>query len=632
MRFGEKNYNASGQVLIVGLIIVLILLLTIFIFFDIHNIIRAKIKVETAEQAAALAGARWQGESLNLIGELNLLIANEAILNSSAVQTPAGIVEIRNRMSAGVKAINELQTRVAFMGPLIGLSAAQQAAKNNGISAKNSGYDIDLYRFSIENNEPEEQSKYPDKVNGFLWKTPYKSMLSDIYFSGVAVRPSGNANGIENIQPQFLADETFYHAVLGAHQGGRVWCHYWLRILVKKPDSYFEGKSWYMPDYLDLQKHFIKQSEIYSLYVNLDESNLMLDYYEDFINLLNRPGVAVLAEFEPNNIFNDIPDRSLCRFFIYDNRYYPNRFGYNGPDVFSNYSMWHKGLWLRGELKKNFVFGGAVAYAEAEQNTAVVTNFKSGKNSKEKIQELAQEKQLYQVHIGGNFGAVAKAFSSKYNPIDVPIVSPIFDEVTLIPGTLHGVRRFSMTIPFVEKFIKYLAEFNVDIHQPVPEPPAGTDFMLEALQIMADPNFRRLGYNVDFPGLETIDYKLLFGDSYKYPERKNGAGWLQQACVRNMKNPPPDAKEGRIYIYTHDIGEALNEKLRKEYEKSNHTKPLIQYMVPEVNEEWIFYGDRYLIRLNGKILDNENDPYEGCGAFYGNGGSSGNVNTGPSHL
>ena len=164
MRFGEKNYNASGQVLIVGLIIVLILLLTIFIFFDIHNIIRAKIKVETAEQAAALAGARWQGESLNLIGELNLLIANEAILNSSAVQTPAGIVEIRNRMSAGVKAINELQTRVAFMGPLIGLSAAQQAAKNNGISAKNSGYDIDLYRFSIENNEPEEQSKYPDKV------------------------------------------------------------------------------------------------------------------------------------------------------------------------------------------------------------------------------------------------------------------------------------------------------------------------------------------------------------------------------------------------------------------------------------------------------------------------------------
>ena len=50
----------EGQVLLLGIVIMLVLLLAILFLFDIHNVIRAKFKTETAQQAAALAAANWQ--------------------------------------------------------------------------------------------------------------------------------------------------------------------------------------------------------------------------------------------------------------------------------------------------------------------------------------------------------------------------------------------------------------------------------------------------------------------------------------------------------------------------------------------------------------------------------------------
>ena len=63
----------SGQVLLVGVIMMVVLLIAMLVLFDVHNVIRAKLKTETAQQAAALTGADWQKESLNLVGEVNLL-------------------------------------------------------------------------------------------------------------------------------------------------------------------------------------------------------------------------------------------------------------------------------------------------------------------------------------------------------------------------------------------------------------------------------------------------------------------------------------------------------------------------------------------------------------------------------
>ena len=131
-----------------GLVMILILLFAIFFFFDIHNVIRGKMKLETAEQAAALAAARWQAESLNLIGEINLLIATENVLLSENITVPDTDIFKDNaedgedilankkyaRGHARVLALNEMQSRITFIGPLLALAAAQQTAKNNGIN------------------------------------------------------------------------------------------------------------------------------------------------------------------------------------------------------------------------------------------------------------------------------------------------------------------------------------------------------------------------------------------------------------------------------------------------------------------------------------------------------------------
>ena len=101
----------SGQVLFLGLIMLLVLFFAIFLFFDIHNVIRGKIKLETAEQSAALTAAAWQAKSLNLIGELNLLIAAESVWSNTAIDIPEHIkdeAKIEKAYDKFDKCLNEL--------------------------------------------------------------------------------------------------------------------------------------------------------------------------------------------------------------------------------------------------------------------------------------------------------------------------------------------------------------------------------------------------------------------------------------------------------------------------------------------------------------------------------------------
>ena len=142
----------SGQVLLLGVVMMTMLLLLILYSFDIHNLIRAKFKTETAQQAAALAGADWQKESLNLIGEINLIKACESMMcGDDRWDVPLPEIKkddpesrrrylevLRSRMAL----LSEMQTRISFIGPVIGFAAAQQAAKANGLSPiGNSGDD-----------------------------------------------------------------------------------------------------------------------------------------------------------------------------------------------------------------------------------------------------------------------------------------------------------------------------------------------------------------------------------------------------------------------------------------------------------------------------------------------------------
>ena len=204
----------SGQVLFLGLIMLLVLFFAIFLFFDIHNVIRGKIKLDTAEQAAALTAATWQAKSLNLIGELNLLVAAESVWSNPAIEIPENVrldaekekEEAQKNGStlnytvaeqnARVLALNEMQSRITFIGPLIALASAQQAAIHNGINTitessksekdKNKKDTLNLaddFREYFNRLDDPNNIYYSSNnviIKGYKWLEPYKALLKEI--------------------------------------------------------------------------------------------------------------------------------------------------------------------------------------------------------------------------------------------------------------------------------------------------------------------------------------------------------------------------------------------------------------------------------------------------------------------
>ena len=124
--------GSGGQTIVFLLMALTILMFALLWNVDLHRLVAGKTHAQNAGDAAALSAARWQGESLNLVGELNLMHALALSANDTAA----------------VDAITSMQARICFTGPLAGLVTAQIAAKNNRVYNENSSYSGDiLYRF-----------------------------------------------------------------------------------------------------------------------------------------------------------------------------------------------------------------------------------------------------------------------------------------------------------------------------------------------------------------------------------------------------------------------------------------------------------------------------------------------------
>lgn len=109
--------NRSGQVAIFLVLILAGLAILFALNLDVFTSSRSKIRLQNAADSSALALARWQGVTLNLIGDLNL--ARLAAVCQSNENTVAGI--------------GDLQRRLAFIGPTIGFKAANDLAEKNGV-------------------------------------------------------------------------------------------------------------------------------------------------------------------------------------------------------------------------------------------------------------------------------------------------------------------------------------------------------------------------------------------------------------------------------------------------------------------------------------------------------------------
>ncbi|MBI3985639.1 MAG: hypothetical protein HY343_01855 [Lentisphaerae bacterium] len=208
----------SGQVMVFMLMALLILSFMLIWLFDLHKTVATKWRTQNAGDAAALAAARWQGISLNLIGDLNLM---------QAVALTTGDT------NAAIQ-INGLQQRLAFHGPLIGLMAAQQAAKNNHIFVHPP--------FSEELND-----QAGEILNDYIhiFPEPYPGCWSEvgdtvafIAGQGVAAAPDNTRRYTDFSGGHWLLTPDFYDAV-----AGQDWC-WFLWHAMTLLESYTDFHDW----------------------------------------------------------------------------------------------------------------------------------------------------------------------------------------------------------------------------------------------------------------------------------------------------------------------------------------------------------------------------------------------------
>jgi hypothetical protein len=203
MRFSDRR-GRSGQAMIFLVMILIIMVFIVLWNFDLHKVLFAKSLSQNAGDAAALAAGRWQAISLNVIGELNIL---EAV---AAMETLAG----RGDRDAP-RAISELQARLCYAGPMIGMMAAQQAAKSNRI------HNNDEFTAYLKAHAAVIRSAYPQFITESYTNClqDYADMLDVLCADGIAAGPDNMQLYTDYIGDHMLLNVDFYDAI-----SARAWC------------------------------------------------------------------------------------------------------------------------------------------------------------------------------------------------------------------------------------------------------------------------------------------------------------------------------------------------------------------------------------------------------------------------
>jgi hypothetical protein len=206
----ERPRRRSGQALIFLVMVVVVLFFVILWNFDLHKIFHVKLTSQNAGDAAALSAARWQGITLNLIGDLNLL---HLLALSAGDQQSA-------------ESITNIQARLCFVGPMIALVASQQGAKNNG------AYQNEDFTALLREHARAVREDYPSRTSAdgeMLFPEPYENawaeyaaMLDLVASDGVAAGPDNARYFTDAWGGHILLDQGFYGAI-----AGRDWCWFY---------------------------------------------------------------------------------------------------------------------------------------------------------------------------------------------------------------------------------------------------------------------------------------------------------------------------------------------------------------------------------------------------------------------
>jgi hypothetical protein len=224
-RFTPRG-SVRGQTAIYLFSTIGMLLLLALWLFDSNTMIASSIRAQNAADASALAAAQWQARSLNAIGEINLIKAINNLLDNvppGSVQEQVVGMDFTNAYATVQAALDSLQSRLSYEGPILAMLAAQQAAKNNGMPV-NTNYTGTVRRHADLIRQTYQDHFSSGAWNDAEWAEKYAKMLDYIADEGVAVQ-NGNAKfyyaNLSASGPalRYLLNKSFYWAIYG-----RDWC------------------------------------------------------------------------------------------------------------------------------------------------------------------------------------------------------------------------------------------------------------------------------------------------------------------------------------------------------------------------------------------------------------------------
>ncbi len=540
-RFFQNHSGESGQVLVAGIFILIILLLLVFAGFDIHNAIRAKFKIQTAQESAAIAGATWQKHSLNLIGEINLVKACSLLLEgdnqnwriplppqqppqSGTPQSGSQMSARDNALQARVDILTEMQTRISFIGPLIGFAAAQQAAKANGVPVLG---DLEFYYEDLQNNiRYREESGVKQFINRYEWRPAYMELIRTISANKIAVYPNTTANSNPRVDPPELADPAFYRTIhqkngeIQRANGGAIYPQTSWNMLKKfvYRDQWaerFENPPWWDIDFN--ARAFPNESEIFTLGVG------KIDRYpyagQPEFDLLRTAVNNTMESANANSLYGagiPRPNIKLNMFCYEQDTWDPEylRSVHSDYDAaFFNY--WFKGTVLRKPVRERYIYEGPAAYVETHVNVDKVSSIVKVSGQKHyggKSIRIGSNREDQAINLTTSYrpGAIAKALGSLDSttpPIALPLVLPVFDKVVIMPTYMPIPYGFSVLRDYnspLRRFLAWLStQQNLDSNAGLPS--ICTTY-LEALRILVKgPEFRYYGWNPNFDATEFDD-------------------------------------------------------------------------------------------------------------------------------
>ena len=511
------SQKESGQTILIALLAVIVLLLAALFIFDLQSVIRVKIKSQTAADAAALSAASVQKESLNLIGELNMIKACTVLITDFANNDRSA-----EALMQASDSLTQMQARIGFAGPMLALGAAQQAAKNNGMVDPNqvcSRDDYDVFSLSsylanVEDDEIYGSEDYPDTIQGYEWRQPYIEMLTTINNQGIAAGPNMLSPHIDSSFTLDLINAVLYE----------FWCQKDLKEIIKSDDN-FQGQWW---NGLVADAGFARESEVLPLHISLTGNDSTGRTYSstvekayDFINELAKDRNLEIG------MITQMPYMKWC---IYDATW-----DYEPPKQWSE-------KYLRRPLREEYLYGGAAAKLTCLVPGGENSKFKwlSGgyqiHNIKRKEGVISSKKSatpdLRSSAVAKPLGYLETETGERVSPTSASMILPVFKMVRLVPVAMVNITSIYDEEFLLYKFLKWLEQVG-DINNPSTPPPPGTEKYLIAFQRLNNPLWRHKGYNPAFT------YKPP-GPAPTYdPASDTGAGWLQEP-VPEPNNSCPD--------------------------------------------------------------------------------------------